>query len=250
MTDFSKDIDAAIETSAKTVSETLTGTLLDVAKGQIEKARIRWKVGFEKISRHQYEKCARVKTLLYRHEPAHLLKLYVPTTFLGKQKKAGIRDGELIASAIASKRYIITGLAGSGKSIFMKFLCLQLINDKSAFPIFVELRDLNDESEPSILNLIVKRFTAVTGDFTLSKLQYALRSGVFFLILDAFDELNIALRAIVEKEILEISQTYLKCGVVVSARPNPLFDAWPNFSEATVQPLSQQVACYKEKIFI
>lgn len=240
MTDISKDFDAAIETSAKKASETLTGTLLNLAKEQIPKVKIRLKTGFKEISKHQYEKCSRVKTLLYRHDPVHLLKIYVPTKFETRQTHENMSDINLIENAsTGNRRYIITGLAGSGKSIFTKFLCLELIKRQNIFPIFIELRDLNDEHEPSILHLIQKRFSSVTGDFTLSQLQYGLRQGVFFLILDAFDELNLNIRPKIEREILEISETYIKCGLVVSARPSPVFDSWPNFSEATVLPLSE-----------
>ena len=122
MTDISKHIDAAIETSAKKASETLASTLLNLAKEQFQNAKIRLKVGFEKISKHQYEKCSRIKTLLYRHEPVNLLKSYVPTSFQTRQNLDHMSDINLIDKASTRNRYIITGLAGSGKSVFMKFL--------------------------------------------------------------------------------------------------------------------------------
>jgi predicted NACHT family NTPase len=243
MTDLSKDIDAALETSAKKVSDSLTGTILSIAKDQIQKIRLDWKVGFKKLSENQYAKCSRVKTLLYRYEPAELAKIYVPTTFSIPKNDQNIVDRTLIANATEGKRYIISGLAGSGKSMFMRFLCLHLLTEaKAPFPIFLELRDLNAESEPSILNFITDKINTVIGDFTLSQLQYGLRSGVFFLILDGFDELNLNLREVVEKEIIEISENYLGCGLIVSARPNTLFDSWPNFFAAKVEPLSEDGA--------
>lgn len=37
-----------------------------------------------------------------------------------------------------------------------------------------------------------------------------------------------------------MSAAYLQCGLVVSAHPSPIFEAWPGFSEATVKSLSQK----------
>jgi hypothetical protein len=239
MTDLSKDFDSAIETSAKKVSETLTGTLLNLAKDQFQKLKLDLHSGFKEISRHQYEKCSRVKTLLYRDEPAELVKLYVPTTFKVGQKDNVIDDSTLISNAINRTRYLVSGTAGSGKSVFMKYLCLKLITQQVPFPIFLELRDLNDENDPSIVRFIATKLNSVTGDFSLAQLEYGLRQGAFFLILDGFDELNSSIRAKVEKDILGICHVYINCGLVVSARPNPIFDSWPNFCKASVQKLSQ-----------
>ena len=240
MTDISKDIDAAIETSAKKASETLTGTFLNLAKEHIQKTKVRLKAGFEELSKHQYKKCSRVKTLLYRHEPAELLELYVPTTFHFGNKRTETTDTKLIEKALQGERYIVDGVAGSGKSVFMKFICLELIRKKDTFPIFIELRELNDEQNPSIMAFITKRFNEITGSFTLEQVQYGLRFGTFFLILDGFDELNFSIRDKVEREILSISQDYLKCGVVVSARKSIVFESWQNFTEGTVLPLTKQ----------
>jgi hypothetical protein len=75
MVDIFKDVDAAIESSAKKASETLTGTILNFTKGQSHKAKVHFEMGFEDISKQQYEKFSRTKMLLNHHKPADLLKL-------------------------------------------------------------------------------------------------------------------------------------------------------------------------------
>jgi hypothetical protein len=49
---------------AKEVSDTITGTVLNFAKDEIQKVKVRWKTGFKEIAKNQYEKCSRVKTLV------------------------------------------------------------------------------------------------------------------------------------------------------------------------------------------
>ena len=63
---------------AKKVSDTITGTVLNFAKDEIQKVKVCWKTGFKEIAKNQYEKCSRVKTLVYRKESAELLKKEVP----------------------------------------------------------------------------------------------------------------------------------------------------------------------------
>jgi hypothetical protein len=64
-----------------------------------------------------YDRCTKIKTLLNRDEPIQLLSLYVNLKFRSGTKF--VDDFDLIAKLDGTKRVVISGTGGGGKSRFI-----------------------------------------------------------------------------------------------------------------------------------
>lgn len=154
-----------------------------------------------------------------------------------------VPDDEFIEQIKTKKRVVVTGTAGSGKSTFCKSIFVDVFEKKlDIVPIFVELRHLNTAPGITLIDYVVSSLEAIEPSFSRQQLEYALKKGRFLLIFDGFDEINGENRAIYEKEIVELSNTYHRIMIMVSSRPDQRFSSWEEFYRYRVRPLSKKKA--------
>lgn len=196
---------------------------------------------FSNYLKRYYEKYSKTKTLLYRDRPVSIRSFYVRANF-------SVSDDEFAEENIFSflekeKKVVFYGTAGCGKSTFCKSLFLDFIErKKDYFPVFVELRHLNEVDEVTLLGFIEEMLQDVEAGFRIEQLEYALKCGKIVLILDGFDELDKSIKEAIEKEIIAISNRYKDVLVIVSSRPDSKFDAWDEYVLAKVLPLDKEKA--------
>ena len=183
----------------------------------------------------------RARTFFVRDEPRYLDEFYVPASIIKRGKvrvpRAGLSDlGEV------ARRTIVTGSGGAGKTIFMRHLLLDAIQTGDKYPVFIELRRLNDVDEID-LEALISEFMADHG-FPLGK-QFALQSlneGLLVLLFDGFDEVIAGKRKKIEKEIRKLGARSAS-QIVVSSRQDSHLDGWDNFSTVSIAPLELDEAC-------
>ena len=107
------------------------------------------------------------------------------------------------------------------------------------FPIFIELRQLNNSSEKYLYNLILKSMININPSFNKDQLDYALKLGKVLFILDGFDEINNEEREHIEKEILSLSNNYHGIRILISSRYDSRFSSWEEFYQYHVQDLDK-----------
>lgn len=96
---------------------------------------------------------------------------------------------------------VITGIAGSGKSMFMKHLFIRFCSDNiGLIPIFVELRSLESDNLDIIEHISRQISNSIEG-FTKFQLEYGLKNKKFILLLDGLDEVDSNQRDDVSKNI-------------------------------------------------
>ena len=163
-----------------------------------------------------FRRVSTIRTFVRPNEPVDLLSQYVPATLsLEGDEEGHISGDDLREKIIEGGRVVISGLAGRGKSVFLRWLAVTFYhNPQGRIPIFLELRSLNSTGSKELLPFIHSQYRGGAG-IPLESFVSALRKGYFLLILDGFDEVEPGSRAFVENQILEIERQFPKCPIVV-----------------------------------
>jgi hypothetical protein len=186
-----------------------------------------------------HDRVSTFKTFADPTKPVSLLDHFVETRFEVERGKPTINQAGIIKKLSRPSRIVISATAGYGKSMVMRYFALALFeNPIGKIPIFLELRNLNRVSSPSILSFLHSSYKRVS-DVQIEAFKQGLSGGAFVILLDGFDELNHDIRPIIENEILEIAREYPQCSLIISGRPDDRFKAWRSFSIYKVAPMAQ-----------
>ena len=152
-----------------------------------------------------------------------------------------VTDDWLIEHISEKPFLVISGLAGSGKSMFMKYLTIcKFEQPGDGIPLFIELRKLNALKNIDLLTFI--RVFCNPPERVVSKeyFELGLQIGAFQLVLDGFDEVSHDARLTVQDQILRIRESFPKTKIIVSSRPDDTrFGSWQKFFTFNVEPLSK-----------
>jgi hypothetical protein len=224
ITDLIKDFSANVFDHAKKLTAS-----------QIKKLKTTFKIGFDDYLNQQLRTASLVKTLLYRDRPENISNIYVDQEFVSGGER--YTEAQVLAKIEANAKLIVSGQAGSGKSFFVKNLVYTLAAKKEKFPIFVELRHAAES--PSILQYIITElFRIHLPEFDKDDLDYALKSGLFVLVLDGIDEVPSARKDSFLKEIEFITERFSNCSLVVTTRPEEEVLNFPTLPIYHVQPMA------------
>ncbi len=217
--------------------------LITVAANQIKKTPERIStalgLGFTNHLQTTYDKCYKIKTLIYREEPVELLSQYVSIK-LGL-KKAKFTDNYIIENLESYKNVIVQGSGGSGKTMFMKYLSLcRFENPRGRIPLFIELRTLDYNNGKPIEELIFEDSTSKKSRMTFEQFDTALAGGLFLIILDGLDEVDPSRREQIHKQIIKMPIKYPENILVISSREDPSLKGWNQFYTFSVLPLDKK----------
>lgn len=119
--------------------------ILDIAKKTYGKVDAEVQVGLKTAYKDYLTKTrlkySKSKSFFVRNQPVELYSYYVPTGISCGEKK--IQQPSFKNCTEFTKKLVISGTGGSGKSVLMKHLFLNCIEEKLYAPILIELRDLN-----------------------------------------------------------------------------------------------------------
>lgn len=204
----------------------------------LSKTKVAFNVSFTAYLERSYERYSKTKTLLYRDMPVNLRNFYVRTDLIINSKKV---DGSGFIRLIEkNKRIIVTGSAGCGKSTFCKSVFIELIEEPMGiFPVFIELRHLNNTEDKSLYGYILNEMISVNPNFDKKQLDYALKLGKVLIILDGFDEVDNDHRHIIEKEILNLSNNNNGIRLLISSRFDNRFSSWNEFYNYRINSLDK-----------
>lgn len=179
------------------------------------------------------------KTFLYRNQPVPLYDFYVPIDL--QHRNDTTRSAGILKTLKLGRLLIVTGLAGIGKSTFLKHLFLDAIKHSATIPIFVELRHLNTAGL-DLWEHILSIIQAGSPKVPVEYIERAFSAGEFTLLLDAYDEVTPEVRESVRKAVLRLADRYPSLSIILSSRPDDEFVGWLGFSEYRAMPMSKQQA--------
>lgn len=197
---------------------------------------------FEKYLKISVEKNSKIKTLIYRHEPKELSKIY---------ECIGVSYGEqnINTSSVSNlldigHKIIITGTGGIGKTTLLKHLFLSTVKDTRYIPILVELRGINNVENDmiSLEDLIYQSLINFGLDMKQEHFKYSLEAGRYLILLDGYDEVNREKIEAISKQIQEIGTKYPDNYYIVSSRPTDEFMGWNDFYELKSNSLTKKQA--------
>jgi hypothetical protein len=213
----------------KSIVPKMIQTIFKFGSEQYKNALVETEIAFESYIIRNYKKYSQIKTILYRDKPVSLKKHYVQTSF--KYDHQEIIGRNIFSHFDNTKKNIIIGTAGAGKSIFMKRFFIDLIENKTSYiPILIELRLLKEENTyTTIYKYMYKILNVINKNFTKKQLNYSLKNGKLAILLDGFDEIDENARISIEKEILDFSNKYNENIYIITSRPDSSFNSWEEF---------------------
>lgn len=190
------------------------------------------------------EKNSKIKTLLYRRNPVNLYSFYESINVTLEKESVSTKDIRNLLSI--SKRILITGTGGVGKSTMVKHLFLNCVENQCYVPIIIELRSFNDIKEKINFDYFLKHVYETINYLGFeSEEKYfvkGLELGENLLIFDGLDEVTKGLSDSLIKSIKEFSDIFSNCPVIVTSRPSDEFIGWNDFVEMEAQLMNKDQA--------
>jgi hypothetical protein len=204
----------------------------------VDRVSLDLKAGFTKYQRHLSKRYGKVKTLLYRETPVPISECYIGLHL--KNDSLSLSEVDVIKNLEKLSRVVISGSAGTGKSMIMKYILLHnAMWGYKKLPVFIELRSINNSPDVSIKSRVLAAMQAHMRKFSEDLLDFGFKSGSYILLLDGFDEVDNEYKAACERDILDLSNEFSGCPIIVSGRSDERFASWEQFTTLNVQPLSK-----------
>lgn len=227
---------------AKTTAKTLYKKVITYITDIQVKEEIDFGYAYESYLKYAKSVHEKIKTLLYRHTAKNIYSFY---ECVGLNKNGNIIDTTDVNNVLEiSKKIIITGTGGIGKSVMMKHFFLNILQNTHYIPVLIELRGLNEFDEKNV-NLIDYIYNVMdTLKFKLERkyFDYSLETGCYVILLDGFDEVKNEISKQVTNQIFALSKKYPDNHYILSSRPLEEFIGWNQFEELCAESLSKKQA--------
>lgn len=206
---------------------------LDVSKEVSDKIKTLLKKTSASGFADRLNKVGWVRTIIYPEESRNLRSIYCEDAV---RLNSGIKIKAL--ASFNNNHVLIEGKPGQGKSLFLRFLCLnQLRKDSSCIPFYIPLRNFNKDIANGLEDEIITFIQSYGFNIDVHVFRAFAKSGTIALILDGFDELNSAWRNHYAIELHELSNRYKNMRIVISSRPNSGLDRSEHFRKYQLKTL-------------
>ena len=199
-----------------------------------------------------YFKYSKIKTLLYTSEPKSFYDFYVcnylerkiPKKYRNLSSRQNVVQ-EVSVSTFNQYQYaIITGAGGLGKSMMMRHLLLDAINNYDTMgkvPILVSLKDFGTKYDDLFEYVYTNMATACT-DISELELRKEMRSGQILLLLDGVDEIKTELVDAFKNSLDRFIDCFPHARIIMSSRPFEDFVEYSSFYVFELLPFTKEQA--------
>lgn len=248
-------VDNAADVFGKIVKEIDTYLFFsDVSGERIDRKSAQPKPNFEQYLQKAKEKYSTIKTLLYSDEPKLFYDFYVcndierkipvPSKFGSSYRIAKIGNVTVKSLTESSRFVILAGTGGLGKSMMMRHLLLNSIENYPELlitPVFIPLKDF-DETVDNLFDYIFSKITTLCGGITENQFDDVLVKGKCLLLFDGLDEIGSTYANRFERELETFTDKYPSNCFVISSRPHQNFASYSRFTVLQLRPFSKQQA--------
>jgi len=183
------------------------------------------------------EDLERIRTIVSR-QVSTLSEIYYPAKLIYKKRQISIQSVE---DVVLGKNILITGTAGQGKSVLMRYLAVQELRKGRRIPLFIELRRVDKTID---LNSLLRMQLNLASDGTEDEiLEHLFKRGNVTLLLDGFDEVPREFALNVRDKLFSLAAKHKSIQIVISSRPGALcshLQDLPNLVSAEVAALNEE----------
>jgi hypothetical protein len=223
-----------------TAAKLLAPLIKDIYEGAKDSAALgfkKWKTkGFAQKLAKKISTTDKIKTIWSPDKDISLIEFYFPSRISLKNKPPIIANS---LNDLGSRNIVIEGIVGQGKSILLRYLCLQELSGlgSSRIPLFIELRTLAPGK--SLRHYIYQALDKLDLSTDDDVFEYLAETGKLVLFLDGFDELNNNLVSDTINEIEFITEKYQNLQIIITSRPENEIQKSRHFEVAHIANLSE-----------
>lgn len=194
-----------------------------------------------------------IKTLLYTDTPRPFYDFYVcndvqryvlARTHPRRYRYETISNADAWKFLSVSRYIILRGTGGMGKSMMMRHLLLDSIEqypETGIIPVFVSLKDYN-ETYDDLLDYIFASISGLWRSLTKEELVALLTAGKLLLLLDGLDEIHSSCAEQYERALDAFVDAYPDNIYIISSRPFTSFASYARFTVLYLQPFNKAQA--------
>lgn len=232
---------ASAKTAAQTATETAIDRILngvmDAVSGKFGQAKVHLGTVFHTYLENAYRRYNQIRTLATGLEPQSIvgpnnIYVHIGVSYRGKEIDTHTAENLLCLG----NNLLIFGTGGIGKSMLMRYLFLNTINQGSRIPVLLELRKVSEQSGEniSIPELIYTCMLAFNAKLPEEQFKYSLELGKYLFLFDGLDEVPEAKAKQTAAALQEFSAKYPKNAYIITSRPfqdpSPLETFFPLYS--------------------
>ena len=197
-------------------------------------------VVYQNYLKFTYDKYSKVKTLLYKNEGKFIYDFY-EHVYLNSADLEKLETDNTEQIFNKSSNIILTGTGGIGKSMLVKHIFINQIQQATSIPIFIELKSLNDFEflDNRLIDFIYQEIRNHHLDLEKQYFEVTLNAGRYTIIFDGLDEVNPSKRSWLDREIKEFVTLYNENRYVLSSRPSEEFIGWNQFIEYEISKMDK-----------
>jgi NACHT domain len=200
----------------------------------------KWKMSGKRDSLVQsINETERTRTI-FSATPVPLSSFYYPSKINDHRSSKPARLVENLDQITVDKNILLLGTVGQGKSILMRYLCIQELKQGKKIPIFLELRTL--ETKDTVQSKLIETLDILGfDDIDQQAFDDLLNHGCFIFFLDGFDELKRELALAVQSELSRLMTKTTNTRWVISSRPGSLsshISGLPRLHPVSIHPLA------------
>lgn len=187
----------------------------------------------------KYKEASKIKTIIDRNVLIDLESIYVPTEIeYNCMNGLKICDGKNVGEFIDDISVtLISGMGGAGKSTFMKYLFIKIIEDERYLPILIEMRILERDNK-TITEAIIQYFQ--TSKLSPEEIYESIFCHLpSIVMLDGWDELSQDARNRFSAEVNGIIECFTSVKILISTRPGLQVSSMTKFWGASINPLNK-----------
>lgn len=213
--------------------------LYTVAKGAAKAVIDRWRSRGKLDSIAQrLEQIEFVRTV-FSQDPVRLTSFYYPSKVVESRANRTPRSVKTLNDIGPNLNILLSGTVGQGKSILMRYLCINEMRFGHRIPIFVELRSIDKTT--TLQRLLLKQFEMYGFEgLTPELFEFLLEQGRLVFFLDGFDEVKREFALPVQQDLTGLINRFPGTRWVVSTRPGGLAShaaSLPNLLAVEIAPL-------------